>query len=108
MTDKNKRYRELYDLINSANESAAKALKPTIEMIADLETRLENLRDLPFILINPKNKNQMKATAAGKQYKELSQIYDNKMKIILKAIRNDAGAESDGLEEFLENWRAGR
>lgn len=45
-----------------------------------LETRLKELKKLPFIRINPKDESQQKATPASKQYKELLQQYINLVK----------------------------
>lgn len=104
---KEQRYKQLEELIKASDETQLTLLRPTIEMLADLETRLADLRKHDFIVFNPKNKNQSKQTAAGKQYKELSQIYDNKLKIILKAIKHIDTDENDGLQEFLEAWKNG-
>lgn len=55
--------------------------KSEIEMHIDfLEGRLKELKDLPFIRVNPKDPSQQKTTPAAKQYKELLQQYINLVK----------------------------
>lgn len=107
MNEKEKRFNQLYDFINSSDETIAKTLKPTIEMVCDLEEKLKELQNQPFILYSRKNKAISKETPASKLYKSLSQIYDNKIKIIIKAVKKNNSLDDDGLEEFLNNWRNG-
>ena len=78
-----------------------------LEMVCDLEEKLKELQNQPFILYNKKNKAISKETSASKLYKSLSQIYDNKIKIIIKAVKKNNSLDDDGLEEFLSNWRNG-
>ena len=64
-----------------------------IDDVVFLEERLAELKKYPFISINPANKAQQKATAAGKQYKEFLQQYNNCIKILLSLVNSDAGDE---------------
>ena len=66
-----------------------------------LENRLEELRKLPFIKVNPKNLSQQKTTPAGKQYKELLQQYINLIKALEKLSENEN--EISPLREWLNN-----
>ena len=66
-----------------------------------LETRLEELRKLPFIKVNPKNPVQQKTTPAGRQYKELLQQYINLIKALEKLSENEN--EISPLREWLNN-----
>lgn len=72
-----------------------------LEEKAFLETRLEELRKLPFIKVNPKNPVQQKTTPAGKQYKELLQQYINLIKALEKLSENEN--EISPLREWLNN-----
>lgn len=66
-----------------------------------LESRLEELRKLPFIKVNPKNPMQQKTTPAGKQYKELLQQYINLVKALEKFSADES--EISPLREWLNN-----
>lgn len=72
-----------------------------LEEKAFLETRLEELRKLPFIKVNPKNPVQQKTTPAGKQYKELLQQYINLIKALERLSENEN--EISPLREWLNN-----
>lgn len=66
-----------------------------------LETRLEELRKLPFIKVNPKNPVQQKTTPAGRQYKELLQQYINLIKALERLSENED--EISPLREWLNS-----
>lgn len=76
-------------------------IMPMIEDVVFLEERLEELRKLPFIKVNPKNPAQQKPTPAAKQYKELLQQYNNCIKILTGILRKDAAEEESPLRTFL-------
>ena len=66
------RCEELTKLCESLDESTQKIVGRVIHEIVFLEDQLENLRQLPFIEVNPKNPSQQRATPAAKQYKEFT------------------------------------
>lgn len=66
-----------------------------IDEIIFIETRLQELRRLPFLKINPKNPEQQKATPAAKQYKELLQQYTNSLKLLQRIAGRDGEEEED-------------
>ena len=77
-------------------------LRPTIEEMTFLETRLDELRGLPFIKVNPNNPTQQKVTPAARQYKELLQQYNNCVKMLTVALARMPHGDSSPLAEFLE------
>lgn len=77
-------------------------LRPTIEEMTFLETRLDALRALPFLRVNPKNPEQQKVTPAARQYKELLQQYNNCVKMLTVALSRMTSGEASPLAEFLE------
>ena len=99
------RYEELAKLCESLDESTQKIVGRVIHEIAFLEDQLENLRQLPFIEVNPKNPSQQRATPAAKQYKEFLQQYNNSVKIILSALGKIETTETSPLREYLERMR---
>ncbi len=76
-------------------------IMPLIDDVVFLEDKLQELRKLPFIRVNPKDPSVQKATAAAKQYKELLQQYNNCIKILTGILRKDAPEEESPLRTFL-------
>ena len=68
-----------------------------------IENQLKELEKIPHYAVNPKNKNQSKITGAGKFYKDLSQMYDNKIKIIQKAISNCDSETQDSFDDWINS-----
>ena len=91
------------DLLNiickdgSGNDIKASQL---VDEIIFIEKRLKELRELPFINVNPNNPTQQKATPASKQYKELLQQYTNCLKTLFML----SGDNDDGGESPLRQW----
>lgn len=80
-------------------------VRQLIDEIVFIEEQLIELKKLPFININPKNRMQQKATPAAKLYKELLQQYNNSLKLLLKV----SGDLDDTAEESpLRAWVKGR
>ena len=79
---------------------------PLIDDVVFLEGKLIELRQLPFLRVNPKDPTMQKATAAAKQYKELLQQYNNCIKILAGILRKDAPEEESPLRTYLEARKA--
>lgn len=79
---------------------------PLIDDVVFLEGKLTELRQLPFLRVNPKDPTMQKATAAAKQYKELLQQYNNCIKILDGILRKDAPEEESPLRTFLNSRKA--
>ena len=77
-----------------------------VDEIVFIEGRLEELRKLPFIAVNPKNPAQQKATPASKQYKELLQQYNNSLRLLYH-LSGDLGGEQEE-ESPLRAWLRSR
>lgn len=76
-------------------------LKRIIDEMVFLESRLEELKKLPFIQVHPQNQAKQKTTPAAKQYKELLQQYSNIIKILSKATGKDAKLEESPLRKWM-------
>jgi hypothetical protein len=95
------RAEQLLDMLADAPD-IQEVLRPTIEEMTFLETRLNELRALPFIKYNPNNPTQQKVTPAARQYKELLQQYNNCVKMVTVALQRMPHGDSSPLAEFLE------
>ena len=82
---------------NGCEENA----RELVEDIAFLEERMQDLRKLPFIKVDPNNPERQKGTAAAKQYKDLLQQYTNSLKLFLKMCGD---LEEDEVESPLRAW----
>lgn len=95
------RFEELTALCAELDNAAKTTTAPLLEEIVFLEERLRELKQYPFITVNPKNPAQQKPTAAAKQYKEFLQQYNNCIKILLGVLGKIEGAETSPLREYL-------
>ena len=80
-------------------------VKNTIDDVVFLERRLDELKKLPFIEVNPNNPMKQRSTPASKLYKEFLQQYINCIKMIEGVIYLDIRLEGDEPEESpLRKW----
>ena len=96
------RKEELIKIFESVEDTKG-VIMPMIDDVVFLEQRLDELRKLPFIRVNPNNKAEQKTTPAAKQYKELLQQYNNCIKILTGILRKDAAEEDSPLREFINS-----
>lgn len=78
-------------------------LSPLIDEVIFLEGRLETLKKLPFLRVNPKNPEQQKSTPAQKQYKELLQQYVNIIRTLIRATGTDETDEESPLRKWVKS-----
>ena len=74
-----------------------------VEDMLFLESRLPELRKLPFIQVNPSNPAQQRVSPAGKQYKELLQQYNNTVKIMCSALKKGDSESESTLRRYLKS-----
>lgn len=77
--DKKKRLKELNDFVG---KDKVIFLHNLIDDIVYMEERLEELKELPFIRVNPKNKEQQKKTESSKLYLSLMAQYTQDLKAL--------------------------
>ena len=87
-------------------EGTKDVILPLIDDVVFLEGKLTELRQLPFLRVNPKDPTMQKATAAARQYKELLQQYNNCIKILAGILRKDSPDEESPLRAYLEARKA--
>lgn len=94
---------ELLELIGrERNEGKARQL---VDEVVFLEERMQELRALPFLRIDPKDPSRQKATPAGKMYKECLAQYNSSLRLLLRL----AGDLSDGPDDSpLRLWLRSR
>lgn len=77
--DKKKRLKELNDFVG---KDKVIFLHNLIDDIVYMEERLEELKKLPFIRVNPKNKEQQKKTESSKLYLSVMAQYTQDLKAL--------------------------
>lgn len=95
------RYEQLLKAVCQNDEDRTVYNKLVREFV-DLEERLDKLRELPHIVVHPKDPNKQKTTAAHKQYKELLQQYSNIAKILARISGIDAQDEDSPLRAWAK------
>lgn len=93
---------ELMQICENLDEPVKAAVLPMLDDVIFLESRLTELREYPFIAVNPNNRTQQRPTPAAKQYKELLQQYNNCIKILLSAIGKSEAVEDSPLRTYLK------
>lgn len=96
----------LKKIFEKVDEDKKNLIEPILDEIIFLENKLQELRRLPFIRINPNNPEQQKITAAGKQYKELSQSYLNAIKVLSSVLNKDIQEDDDEFDNFMKQYRS--
>ena len=91
---------ELLRVFENVDESKDVIL-PLIDDVVFLEDRLDELRKLPFIRVNPKDPSQQKSTPASKLYRELLQQYNQCLKTLTGILRKDGAEEESPLRAYL-------
>lgn len=93
------------EIIALVPEESLELVTSVIDDVVFLEERLEELKKLPFIEINPKNPMKQRSTPASKLYKEFLQQYVNCIKMIEYVIYKEKRLEGDEVEESpLRKW----
>lgn len=102
-----KRAEELKALCAELDDNAKTATVQLIDEILFLEKSLQQLRQYPFISINPNNPAQQKPTPAAKMYKDMLQQYNNCIKILISVTNKEGGGETSPLREYLTRLKNG-
>lgn len=93
---------KLLEIARAAGEEEKAA--ELVEDIAFLEQRLQELRRLPFLRIDPNNPERQRPTPASRQYKELLQQYNNSLKLFCKLCGDLREEEAESpLRAWLKN-----
>lgn len=80
-------------------------LLPLVDEMIYLEGELDELRKLPKIRINPKDKTQQKKTPAAALYKDFLQQYISIIKTITKATGADESEDDSPLRKWLNDHK---
>lgn len=97
------RLAELKAIFEKVDPDKAAVVMPLLPQVVFMEERLDALRAVPHIRIHPKDPARQQVTAAGKQYKEILQQYNNTLKVLLMVLyRTESGAADELLAKLKE------
>lgn len=93
------------EILNLVPEDSKELVNDIVLEIVFLEGKMEELKRLPFIEVNPKDSSKQRNTPASKMYKEFLQQYINCVKVIEGVIYRDKRLEGDEVEDSpLRKW----
>lgn len=93
------------ELLEIIPEESLSLVTEVLDEIIFLESKLTELKRLPFIQVNPDNPMQQRNTPASKMYKEFLQQYINCIKMVEYVIYKDKRLEGEEVEESpLRKW----
>lgn len=98
------RLNELKAIFEKVDADKAAVVAPLLPQVVFIEERLEALRAVPHIRIHPKNPARQEITAAGKQYKEYLQQYNNTIKVLLMVLYRTENSAADELLAKLKEF----
>lgn len=96
------RQAEINTALNGTTKELKAVLSPLIDEVIFIEKNLEELKQLPFIAVNPKNPQQQRYTVAYKQYKELFQQYTGAVKILLGVVDDKTEGKDSPLQQYFK------
>lgn len=99
------RLESLKAIFEKVDADKAAVISPLLPQVVFMEQRLEELKKVPHIRIHPKNPARQEITAAGKQYKETMQAYNNCLKILLSTLGRYSQEEADEFDKWLEEYK---
>lgn len=95
---------KLNEIFADVDESEKQLIDRLLDEVVYLENRMDELKELPFIQVHPKNPALQRSTAAAKQYKECSQSYMNAIRILCGVLRKVESTAQDELLKRLEEF----
>ena len=94
------RFVELSKIFESLDKDKQTLISSLLEDFVFIEKQLKDLKQFPFISVNPSNNYQQKATPSAKLYKELLQQQINLVKVLL-TVSNTTEEEESPLRQYL-------
>lgn len=95
---------ELLKIFENIDKEKQVLIEKIIDEVVFLEKNLEELKKLPFVKVHPNNSELQKVTSASKQYKELSQVYINTMKLLSGMLGNAKNGEESPLRAYMSKF----
>ena len=92
------------NIFENADEAERKLVDRLLDEVVYLEGEMEELKQLPFVAVNPKNPAMQRVTPAARVYKDCLSQYNNAMRILLNVLRKVESSAQDELMKRLEEF----
>lgn len=101
---KTNRKQDLLKLFKDTDNAQQILVDRLIDEVVFLESKMSELKKMPFIKVHPANPEIQKSTPAAKQYKECMQSYMNAVRILLSILKQSNTSEEDTLLNMLKEF----
>lgn len=98
------RREELNNIFKEIDENEKKLVDRLLDEIVFLESKMTELKQVPFLNVHPTDKSKQKITPAAKLYKECSQSYMNGIRILVGILNKIDGSEKEDLLKKLQEY----
>ena len=98
------RKEELKKIFENIDDEQKKLVDRLLDEVVFLESKMAELKKLPFIRTHPKCPELQKPTAAAKLYKECNQSYMNAVRILLSLLNKVDASAQDELLKLLKEY----
>lgn len=98
------RRKQLDEIFKNIDADQKQLVNRLLDEVVFLEDKMNELRQLPFVSVHPKNPALQKTTPAAKLYKECSQSYMNAIRILSSILHKVETTAQDELIKLLENF----
>lgn len=88
-------------IFDEMEEAPRTIVYPMLDELVYLETYLLKLRDLPQLVVDPRDLSKQRTTTAAKMYKEMLQQYNGLTKTLLTALGRNVPEEESPLAGFV-------
>ena len=92
------------NILEGADETELQLVSRLIEEVVELEDRMTELKQLPFVAVNPKNPAMQRRTPAAAVYKDCLGQYMNAIRILVNVCRKTEPSAADELMKRLEEF----
>ena len=98
------RRKQLDEIFKNVESDQKELVDRLLDEVVFLETKMSELKKMPFISVHPKNPALQKYTPAAKLYKECTQSYMNAIRILAGILHKVESSAQDELLKMLEGF----
>ena len=92
------------ELFKNCDDNERDLVDRMIDEVVFYEDKMTELKQLPFIAVNPNNPAQQRRTEASKLYKDVFAGYTNAIRVMLNILRKNNSTDADMLAQRLEEF----
>lgn len=100
----NERRKQLEEIFQNIDKDQKSLVEPELDEVVFLETRMEELKKLPFVEVHPKNPARQRPTAAAREYKNCQTSYINALRFLYSILKQNDTTAQDALFEAIKEF----